>query len=229
MPGRSALNRVFNRLVVLAAAGFLLGTPLAARAAEKDGASPNVKLTWGLVRRSPDGVSASELPSRKLSMPSGTTFRFYYQAYTPQYLYFFLDDAGGTLSLIRPASPGRSARMEPGAPEYVPGGTAWFTLDANPGTETFYLLVADAPLDRLETLMKEGMGPQGAKGAAREALVAEITALKRTKSALTSPAEKPVPIAGTTRGAAPGAGASLEGLEVNAERFYTRTLRIDHQ
>ena len=64
------------------------------------------------------------------------------------------------------------------------------------------------------------------KGAAREAVLDEIARLRREHSRLTIAAEKPVTIAGGTRGI--NAAIQNTATRIEAQGFYYKLFRLEH-
>ncbi len=149
-------------------------------------------------------------------------------------MYLFLYDAEGSLQLLFPER--FEVFTEPSYTQnqfFIPEGENWFALDNAKGVERFYLLASRERLSSLESLTLayqkvsgEGKSSTNAIGAARQAVLDEITQLRTKHSQLTMAAEKPVTIAGGTRGI--NASVAKAATRIEADEFYTKTFRLEH-
>jgi hypothetical protein len=116
---------------------------------------------------------------------------------------------------------------------FMPEGDDWFTLDGTKGTERFYLLASSdrlRPLEQLLLGLDKTMSNQNstvaAKASARQAVLDEIKRQTKEHSQLAAAAEKPVTIAGGTRGI--NETVAKLATRIEADGFYSRTFRLDH-
>ena len=189
-----------------------------------------LQFNWAFVKRASDGSPRAVDFSQKAAVLPGDLFKISIQPVKNAFVYLLLHDASGNLQLL---FPGRFVDFEGPAylntPAFIPDGENWFALDNIRGTERFYLLASSTRLSRLEALVlayqKAGQGTAGADQA-RQAVLDEMTRLRTAHSQLTTAAEKPVTIAGGTRGA-DQATAKL-ATQITAASFYTRTFRLPH-
>ncbi len=189
-----------------------------------------LQFNWAFVKRAPNGFPRAIDFSEKLAISSGDLFKICIQPVKNAYVYLFLHDAGGDLQLL---FPGRfedfDSRTYSSAPAFIPAGDNWFTLDSTRGTERFYLFASSTRLSSLESLtiayLKTAQG-KNSGDAARQAVLDEMARLRKAHSQLTTAAEKPVMIAGGTRGA-DEATAKL-ATQITASSFYTKTFRLPH-
>ncbi len=116
---------------------------------------------------------------------------------------------------------------------FIPDGDDWFTLDNAKGTERFYLVASSERLRNLESLVSslqkiasDQKSTVAAKGAARQAVLDEIRRLIKEHSQLAAAAEKPVTIAGGTRGI--NDTVAKLATRIEAAGFYSKTFRLEH-
>jgi hypothetical protein len=194
----------------------------------------SLAFNWAFVKRAPDGSSAAVNFSERVAIVAGDLFKIHLQPVQNAWLYLFLHDAAGDLELLFPE---RFEQFDetgyPGSRVFIPEGENWFTLDSAKGTERFYLFASSERLRALESLTQawqkaasNAKATAAAKNAARQAVLDEMAALRKQHSQLAAAAEKPVTIAGGTR----GINASVEKLatRIEAAGFYTRTFRLEH-
>ncbi|MGO9309212.1 MAG: DUF4384 domain-containing protein [Spirochaetia bacterium] len=195
---------------------------------------PNLAFNWAFVHRAADGSFAVIDFSERVTIRPGELFKIALEPLHSAYIYLYLHDAAGDLSLLFPPGFETFERDSYEQTRYfIPGGEDWFQLDSTKGTERLYLLASAQRLKDLERLssaylVKKG-NPQSASadvGAARQAVLDEIVRVRRQHSQLTIAAEKPVTVAGGTR----GMSRAVEDLatRIEASEFYTRTFRLDH-
>jgi hypothetical protein len=192
-----------------------------------------ISLDWAFVKQGPDGAPLRINFADKVEVAPGEYFKIFIHPGPATYAYLFLLDASGGLDLLYPAS--FSEFTAAGSkPErcFLPPGPDWFTLDGAEGTERFLLVATAQRLPEVEqafTAWRDLNARQSSRqslNAARQKLVDEISRLRAKHSKLASAAEKPVTIAGGSR----GVNESVEKMatRIEAEQFYTRTFRLDH-
>jgi hypothetical protein len=198
------------------------------------GQDAGVSFTWAFVKQ---GTGGSPVPlsfSEKVSVDKGDLFKIFVQPDPGTYVYLILQDAQGDVALLFPGSFSDFA-----SPAYakartlIPAGDDWFTLDAAKGTERFHLLASTTRLKDLETrvaaLEKAAANTQSSDstlGAARQAVLDEIARARKAHSQISMGAEKPVTIAGGTRGI--GQEMEKKAVRINGKEFYTKTFRLEH-
>jgi hypothetical protein len=186
------------------------------------------------VKRAPDGSAVPIDFKERVNVAPGDLFKIHIQPIKTAYIYLFLHDAADELELLFPLSfalfDGKSYAQ---GLFFIPEGDNWFTLDSAKGTERFYLLASSERLRPLETLVlalqktsANQKATVAAKTAARQAVLDEMARVRKQHSQLAAAAEKPVTIAGGTR----GINATVEKLatRIEAGGFYTKTFRLEH-
>jgi hypothetical protein len=189
---------------------------------------------WAFVSRAADGSSAPIDFSERVSIKPGELFKIHIEPQRGTYVYLYLQDAAGDLSLLFPDGfRAFDAKSYFEGKFFIPEGENWFQLDGAKGTERFYLLASTERLKPLESLTAafvkisdDPASAAAAKASARQAVLDEIARVRKQHSQLTMAAEKPVTIAGGTR----GINTSVEKLatRIEATDFYTKTFRLDH-
>lgn len=187
-----------------------------------------LQFNWAFVKRGPGGVPQPINFSENVSILRGDLFKISIQPVNSVFLYLFLHDAGGNLQLLFPDSfqDFEQARYV-GGRFLIPAGENWFTLDSAKGTERFYLLASMKRLEGLEKLTSAYQrGASSEKAAQRQAVLDEIARLIAEHSKLRMVAEKPVTVAGGTRGI--DSPVAKLATRIEAEEFYTKTFRLEH-
>ena len=211
------LNKTIGLLLMI-----LLATSLALPTIAEDG---EIALRWafGALESDTDEPSAIK---RDTQLESGDRLKFLVEPLSEGSIYLILLDAAKDIHVLYRES--IEAARGPG-PSYIPPGQQWFELDDNRGLETFFLLASVEPLTGLETLLDKyaAADVQSKKGVGVE-VVAEIRSQHRAHRQFARPIEKPMMIGGQTRSASAGASIDKLAVEVKAERFYAKTITIEH-
>ena len=222
------MRRKWRAAVALVASGLLLGGAcLGAQGAK-------LAFNWAFVSRAADGGSAPIDFSERVNIKPGELFKIHIQPVQNAFVYLYLHDAAGDLTVLFPEKfETFDSTTYSETQFFVPEGENWFQLDATKGTERFYLLASTQRLKTLESLslawQKVNDNPKStrsAKGTARQAVLDEISKVRKQHSQLTIAAEKPVTIAGGTRGI--NASVAKLATHIEAVDFYTKTFRLDH-
>jgi hypothetical protein len=188
---------------------------------------------WAFVKKAADGAIPLDF-KEKVAIAAGDLFKIHIQPVQNAYVYLFLQEANGELDLLFPdgfAAFDNKAYAQTAF--YIPEGEDWFTLDNAKGTERFTLLASTERLKQLETLVlafQKTMANTGsttaAKNAAKTAVLDEIARLRKENSQLAVAAEKPVTIAGGTR----GINEKVRNLatRIEATKFYYKLFKLEH-
>lgn len=214
-------------ILLITGASLLGASSLAAEGAK-------LAFNWAFVSRSADGSSAPIDFSERVNIKPGELFKIHIEPVQNAFVYLYLHDAAGDLTLL---FPGKFETFESdsyiGTQVFLPDGENWFQLDGTNGTERFYLLASTQRLKTLEALslayQDVKVNPKStisAKNAARQAVLDEIARVRKQHSQLTIAAEKPVTIAGGTRGI--NTSVAKLATRIEATEFYTKTFRLDH-
>ena len=192
------------------------------------GAQEKTSFNWAFVKRGADGSPIPLDFKERVNISQGDLFKIHVQPLDHAYIYLLLQDTQGDLQRLFPESFDEFARASYLTTRYfIPEGENWFTLDNAKGTERFHLLASRDRLAKLETLVRsfEKAGAAG-KAAAREAVLDEIARLRKEHSQLTIAAEKPVTVAGGTRGI--NTAVQKVATRIDAAGFYYKLFRLEH-
>ncbi len=207
---------------------LLAATPLKNGCSQGDTAG-QIAFRWAFVHHSPDSKKEIIDFAKRPEVSSGDKLQVYLRPESEVYLYLFLYDTHRDLYLLFPDSPDyyQSTRLEE-EEIYIPGKYDWFEWDDSKGTERFYLLASSKRLTDLEEKTERYVSSNQDRKL-KSQLYDAIALLRKKRSNLTAPSEKPVAIAGTIK--TRGAGSALAGkaILVEAESFYAKTLRLKHE
>ncbi len=206
---------------------------------EKASVSPDlVEFKWALVARiDPEGrnkvvnIAKDALTKDfKLTVSPGDKIGVYVEPVENAYVYLYLLDSRKNIELIFPTSMNKStiqSEFTPRKGTYIPGRYEWFTFDENRGTETFYLIVSKKRVTRLEELTKNYLdADERGKELAKQKLLDEITGVKKDIAFKTT-LERPLSYGGIIRGLE--IDIARLAVEVEAENFYSKTIRVKHE
>jgi hypothetical protein len=214
--------------LVVAAVVLLLGIP-AFRGGAQSQAGATLALKWAFIGLEKGGQKRVIDFATSPTVRAGDRLQVYIEALTSAHIYIFLYDSNKDLTLLYPENP--RAPAAPGGEEggrILPGEEEWFAFDAAAGEEQFYLLASAKRLSRLEDLTAAWVKNQKS-AEAKARVLEEIKAQRRLHSGLTAAVEKGVPMAGTFQSRAMGPELLGEATLVEANGFYTRTLRLAHE
>lgn len=213
----------FSRLILRILFSFFLLITLVG----SSWAGQSVQFSWAILKDTATGLQPldfSTIPQLK----SGTMLQIYIEQKPGAYIYIYLIDPSGSLTFIYPGDPKYYDAMSPTDKIVrIPPDAARFELMPPNGQEKLYLLASPSRLTKLEQLTTAFMKNDADK-TRRADVIKELKLLHRQYSSLGQKTETSVPIAGTvrTRGEA---SSSFNAIQVNAEGFYSRILRINHE
>lgn len=206
---------------------------------EKASVSPDlVEFKWALVARiDPEGrnklvnIAKDALTKDfKLNVVPGDKIGVYIEPVENAYIYLYLLDSRKNLELIFPTSMNKNtieSEFTPRKATYIPGKYEWFTFDENRGTETFYLIASKNRLTKLEELTNSYIdADEGNKEFAKQNLLDEFTGVKKDIAFKTT-LERPLSYGGIIRGLE--IDIARLAVEVEAENFYSKTIRVKHE
>jgi hypothetical protein len=213
---------------------MLIALLMAATAALAVAEEATLSFNWAFVKRAANGSATPIDFKERVNIASGDLFKIHIQPVANAFVYLFLQDAQGELDLLFPESfDAFSAGSYMKTPVFIPAGEDWFTLDNARGTERFTLLASIERQAKLESLalafkktMADTKASAAAKGAAQQAVLDEIARLRKAHSSLAAAAEKPVTIAGGTR----GINDTVKNLatRIEADGFYIKAFKLEH-
>ncbi len=192
-----------------------------------------LSFTWAFVKRAADGSAVPINFSEKVNIKPGDLFKIHIQPTAGTFVYLVLQDASDDTQLLFPESFDLFGKTSYAQRYFIPEGDDWFTLDGAKGTERFYLVASAERLRTLESLilaLQKTASNQGstaaAKAAARQAVLDEIKRLNQQHSQLAVAAEKPVTIAGGTRGI--NEAVAKLATRIDAAGYYSKFFRLEH-
>lgn len=207
---------------------------LVAAAASLAAQDAKISLAWAFAKRAPNGAAVPVDFSERVGIKPGDFFKIYIQPTAGSYVYLILQDASNEVQFLFPE--GFELFVKPSYAQgkyFIPEGDDWFTLDSTKGTERFYLLASSERLGSLETLLaaldrtvSSAKSTVAEKNAARQAALDEIKRLIQAHSRLAAAVEKPVSIAGGTRGI--NDSVAKLATRIEAQGFYSKIFRLEH-
>ncbi|UCF67517.1 MAG: DUF4384 domain-containing protein [Acidobacteriota bacterium] len=193
-----------------------------------DSGEPLVELRWALGKLAAQSAAPSAI-DKDVQLEPGTKLKFLVEPLSPSSVYLILLDSSEQIHLLYHESAKAQQASDGASPTYVPPGSQWFELDDNAGRETFFLLASAEPLVALDALLERhaSADPAARQGVVEE-IVQEIRRLHKEHRRFSRPVEKPVMIGGQTRSGGPPASIEQLAVEISAERFYGKSITIDH-
>ena len=189
-------------------------------------AEPAVQFSWAVLRDTATGLQPLDF-STTPKLKSGTTLQIYIEQKTGAFIYLYLLDSTNGLTFIFPNDIKYYNSGQPSDQVFrIPPDSARFELMPPDGQEKLYLLASPKRLTKLEELTAMFLKQPGNTGR-RADVIKELKLLRRQHSTLRQKTETSVPIAGTIRSRGVNTG-SFEATQVNANGFYSKILRIDH-
>jgi hypothetical protein len=205
----------------------LILLPAGVLRATEQTAEPIVSLRWALGAVETEDGRPSAI-RRDTQIKDGSRLKFLVDPLSPGSVYLILLDSENAIHVLYQETTHMSDGTD-GKPTYIPPGARWFEAEGA-GLDTFFILASVEPLSGLDALLARH---ESAAGGARQELgtqiVAEIRRLHREHRSFSRPVERPAVIGGATRSDG-GATAAIDRLavEVSAERFYGKTITIEH-
>ncbi|MBU0676252.1 MAG: DUF4384 domain-containing protein [Proteobacteria bacterium] len=208
---------------------ILLGIFLLAGTASTEETTPaaTIRFNWGLIHQDKNGVQKILDFSSSPEIATGDSLRIYVRPLENVYVYLYLFDSSKDIALVFPESPDFYEQQPSflGNEFYIPSSETWFDIVDPTGIENFYLLAASERLISLEKATAKYMNDEG-NAELRATLLEEIKQIRQSHSNFTKIAEKGISIAGTMRTRA--ISTIGEATMVEAETFYSKTLRLKH-
>ena len=207
--------------VAIAVLTFAAG--LGSSVAETEDGAETVELRWALGAWETDGEKPSAV-TRDRQLDTGTKLKFLVEPLSPGSVYLILLDSADEIHVLY-----RESTTEVPGRAYVPPGKHRFELDNHAGRETFFLVASVEPLEQLDQLLARHAEAEGVdRRELGDAVVTEIRQLHKAHRQFSRPVERPVMIGGQMRGGSTGSAIDELAVEISAERFYGKTITIDH-
>lgn len=219
---------LFRLGVLLSAIGaMILGMADGAVAASGD--ADNIHIFWSFVARTGSTDNSTMVPiTRDTELKSGDRLQMMVELEKKCFVYLFYKSSGSEIHLLFPYTLDQfDADYQTSVKYFIPKNkTSMYTLNETTGLETFYLLVSENRLGKLERLYTDYEAAEALekKDAGVREIVGEIRALKKKHGRFKSSAERPVTIGGSVRG-----DVENYKVEIKAGTFYSRSFTIDHK
>jgi len=186
-----------------------------------------LQFSWAVLTDTPEGQKALDFTEPTI-LSHGATLQIYLEQKPGAYIYIYLIDSTGSLEFLFPGERNFYSSITPtDRIVMIPAKPNRFELTPPGGQEKLHLMASSSRLAGLEKLTAEYL-KQPEDPRRQAAVIQEIKHLKRQHSKLAQTTETSVQVAGTVR----SRGAlfdSFEVTKVNAQGFYSRILRINHE
>lgn len=193
-------------------------------------AQDSVTFDFAVLNKGADGTVKNLDYKQEMKLTSENRFQFYVNPVSG-FVYLILIDAQDQVSLLYPDYSARLGFVQSGAKQ-IPDADRYFTVDAEPGVERFYLLGSKSRLTTVEDLVARWIKAASDNTKAtelskiRESLQNEIARLVYEAGPYSGGTEKPHSFGGVVRGMEPNAAVSAS--RITAEQTYARTIRLKH-
>lgn len=184
----------------------------------------NVNFLWAFEALVAEKNVTRQVPIKEdMTLKTGDRLKMFVELRKPCFVYVIHHGAQGEVQLLFPYNLQQfTADYKPAKLYEIPPADGWFRLNEQAGRETFYLVASAQRLPDLEKLLdtyaaaKPAEQPQVASN-----ILTELRHLIRQHRSSVPPG-RPVPIAGNMR-------RGVEGLEITASNFYSKTFTIEHR
>ena len=205
---------------------------------QSETASDNINYRWAFVARSGEnGNQKIGTVTQDTTLHSGDELKLYVCLEQQAYIYIIYRGPKDELRILFPYSLEMFDKdYKTQKNYYVPAGKTWLKLDEETGLETFYVIASTERLSKLEKALKRfAEASVDSNSEAAVSVLREIKEIKNRFRNYSSPAERPIPIAGNVRGP-DNVPFDVQRLDIarlawhiSADSFYSRTIAIDHR
>lgn len=200
---------------------LLPGLPGTASAQSQD--DDNIHFLWAFEALVVDGNVTRQVPIKEdMTLKTGDQLKMFVELRKPCFVYVIHHGAQGEIQRLFPYDTQQFTTDYQTAKVYaIPPDDGRFRVNEHTGRETFYVLAAAQRLTDLEKLLDTYAAAQPAEQAqAAASVLTEIRTMIKQHRSSVKPG-RPVPIAGNMR-------KGLEGVEISAHNFYSKTFTIEH-
>ena len=197
------------------------GLPSTAKAQAPD--DDNVNFVWAFEALVMEGNVTKQVSIKEdMTLKTGDQLKMFVELRKPCFVYVIHHGAQGEIQRLFPYDTQQFTTDYQTSKVYkIPPDDARFRVNEQVGRETFYLLASAQRLTDLEKLLETYAAAQPAEQAqAATTVLAEVRHLMKQSRASVQPG-RPVPIAGNMR-------RGVEGVEISAPNFYSKTFTIEH-
>ena len=197
------------------------GLPSTVSAQSQD--EDNVHFVWAFEALVAEGNVTKQVQIREdMTLKTGDQLKMFVELRKPCFVYVIHHGAQGEVQLLFPYNTQQfTADYQPAKLYEIPPADGWFRLNEQVGRETFYLVASAQRLLDLEKLLDTYAAAKPAEQpqVATNILTELRNLIKQHHSSV--PPGRPVPIAGNMR-------RGVEGREITASNFYSKTFTIEH-
>ena len=183
----------------------------------------NINFLWNFEALVTEGQVTKQVPIREdMTLKTGDQLKMFVELRKPCFVYVIHHGAQGEVQLLFPYNTQQfTADYQPAKLYEIPPADGWFRLNEQAGHETFYIMASAQRLLDLEKLLDTYAAAKPAEQpqVATNILTELRNLIKQHRSSV--PPGRPVPIAGNMR-------KGVEGLEISASNFYSKTFTIEH-
>src|SRR5262245_25160143 len=183
----------------------------------------NVSFVWAFEALVAEGNVTKQMQIKEdMKLKTGDHLKMFVELRKPCFVYVIHHGAQGEVQLLFPYNTQQfTVDYQPAKLYGIPPADGWFRLNEQAGRETFYLVASAQRLLDLEKLLDTYAAAQPAEQpqVATNVLTELRNLIKQHRSSV--PPGRPVPIAGNMR-------RGIEGLEITASNFYSKTFTIEH-
>lgn len=184
----------------------------------------NVHFLWAFEALVAEGTVTKQVPIKEdTTLKTGDQLKMFIELRKPCFVYVIYHGAQGEVQMLFPYTLQQLSTDYSMSKMYaIPPEDGWFRLNERVGRETFYVVASAQRLTDLEKLLDTyattapAEQPQVATN-----VLAELRNMIRQHRAAVKPG-RPVPIAGNMR-------RGVEGIEITAHDFYSKTFTIEHR
>jgi len=166
---------------------------------------------------------------------SGDQFKMMIELQSKCHVYVIFKGSNGEILLLFPKQLDLSEEsLKVNQEIFLPNKDMWFAFDDQIGIEKFFLLASNAPLIKLETLLKTyESSSHEIRPEVTEEILQFIKKSRKEHKQLTAAAERPIQIGGTFRNVdkpqVSQRDISAFAIKITADDFFGRTFTIEHR
>jgi len=197
------------------------GLPSTAQAQAPD--DDNVNFVWAFEALVMEGNVTKQVPIKEdMTLKTGDQLKMFVELRKPCFVYVIHHGAQGEIQRLFPYDTQQFTTDYQTSKVYkITPDDARFRVNEQVGRETFYLLASSQRLTDLEKLLETYAAAQPTEQTpAATNILAEIRNMIKQYRSSVQPG-RPVPIAGNMR-------RGVEGVEISAPNFYSKTFTIEH-
>ena len=225
-------------LITICLMGCSLVASFSNAEAEEDQRENHIQFLWSFGSMTGPESNRRYVPvTQDTKLRSGDELGMMFEVKSPCYIYIVYLSAQEEITVLFPDGFDQFSSDSYGKMKhFLPSGDDWYVLDDQAGKETFYLIASSKRLFDLESLLlKYEKTALEKQPSVILDIVQKIAQLKGGHRNLSSPVERPIPIAGRRRGpklrkkATPSELLGKNAIDIVAREFYSRTFALEHE